>query len=145
MKHNIDTSNVKFLKENYLDTLKKLPFKPNWESCFRPIQFKLFTKNNDLIFQYSSCEGALKHTEIYNSFPPKNITPIDSTYTLTDEQRIINENISNEINADYIAIIYWATYTGIPCRIFFKKIEKVLKEKNENIIILLNTDNIEYE
>jgi len=31
IKHNIDTSNVLFLKNNYFDTLRTLPFKPGWE------------------------------------------------------------------------------------------------------------------
>lgn len=146
IKHNIDTSNVIFLRPNYLDTLKKLPFKPNWEAGFRPIQYKIFASNGKLIFQYSSCEGFLKQTEIYEKFPPNNITPIDTSYTFEDEKIIIKDSIPKINNADYIAIIYWATYTGIPGRKFIKKIEKTLKSKNENILILkLNTDYIEYK
>lgn len=146
VKHNIDTSNVIFLQTNYLDTLKKLPFKPYWEPGFRPIQCKIFTANEKLIFQYSSCEGFLKQTSIYDIFPPNNITPIDSTYTLDDERIIIKDSIPKMNNADYIAIIYWATYTGIPGRKFINKIEQTLNNRNENILILkLNTDFIDYK
>ena len=69
LKHDIDTSNVIFLKNGYLDTLKYLPFKPNWEPGFRPLQFKIFSKTGNLVSQYSSCEGSLKHTLIKKVFP----------------------------------------------------------------------------
>jgi len=146
IKHNIDTSNVIFLHTDYLDTLKKLPFKPNWEPGFRPIQCKIFNSHGKLIFQYSSCEGYLKQTGIYDKFPPNNITPIDTTYTLNDEKIIIKDSFPKIKNTEYIAIVYWATYTGIPGRNFLKNIEQTLNSKNENITILkLNTDDIEDE
>lgn len=146
LKHDIDTSNIIYLQENYLDTLKKYPFKPNWEEGFRPIQCKLFDSTGKLIFQYSSCEGYLKQTGIYDKFPPDNITPIDSKYTLSDEKILIKDSIPKMNKSEYIAIIYWATYTGIPGRNFIKNIVKTLNSKSENILIMkLNTDEIEYE
>ncbi|MBC8181167.1 hypothetical protein H8E88_08585 [candidate division KSB1 bacterium] len=142
-KHNIDTTNVIFLKENWLDTLKKKSFKPDWESGFRPIQFKIFSKNDTLIFQYSTCECKLKDTRIYEQFPPKNITPIDTSYTIFDEQKLTNELISKKTDTDYIAIIYWATYTGIPGRKMLTKVERILRENKEKITIYkLNTDDV---
>lgn len=145
LKCNIDTSNVIFLKDGYLDTLKKLPFKPGWEPGFRPVQCKIFSKNDDLIFHYSSCEGSLKQTGIYETFPPINLTPIDSTYTFLMEKDIIRKNVPKRDNVDYVAVIYWATYTGIPGRKFLKNVENALKGKNAEILILkLNTDIIHH-
>jgi len=88
----------------------------------------------------------LKQTGIYDKFPPNNITPIDTTYTLNDEKIIIKDSFPKIKNTEYIAIVYWATYTGIPGRNFLKNIEQTLNSKNENITILkLNTDDIEDE
>lgn len=144
IKHNIDTSNVLFLKNNYFDTLRSLPFKPGWEPGLRPIQCKIFSKNGELIFQYSSCEGSLKRTELYEQFPPKNITPIDSTYSLSDEIRMIDNFPSLNDEKKYITIVYWATFTGLPGRKLIEKMEKNLEEQNINTVIYkLNTDIIE--
>ncbi len=141
LKHNIDTSNVMFLKSNYLDTLKSLPFKPDWETGFRPIQFKIFNKYGDLIFQYSTCEGPIKNTLINKKFPPYNITPIDTTYTIKDEQFLTDDKITVAENTDYVVIIYWATYTGVIGRKFVKKIVTIIADQNYNIqIFKLNTD-----
>jgi|AMWB02.1.fsa_nt_gi hypothetical protein len=144
LKHDIDTSNVIFLKNGYLDTLKYLPFKPNWEPGFRPLQFKIFSKTGNLVSQYSSCEGSLKHTLIKKVFPPINITPIDTAYFLTDEERFLEKTIDNTSDADYITLIYWATYTGIPGRHLLKKVEKELRKNKGNLIVYkVNTDDVE--
>lgn len=142
-KHNITTNNVVFLKDNYIDTLIASSFKPNWEPGFRPIQFKVFNNNGRLISQYSSCEGPLKNILLNDKFPPKNINPIDTSYTLKNEQRLIEDSILINNNADYIAIIYWATYTGFFGRRFVIKTEKYFKYNEKNITIYkLNTDYI---
>lgn len=141
--HKLDTCNIVFLKKNYLDTLKQLAFKPGWEAGFRPIQFKIFNKSGDLIFHYSPCEGPLKNTLIFNNFPPKNISSIDTSYNIEKEQLLTDEKITIKENSDYVAIIYWATYTGIIGRKFLKKINKILNNQDATIqIYKLNTDYI---
>ena len=143
LKHNIDTSNVVYLKEHYFDTLRSLPFKPGWEKGLRPIQFKIFNNDGNLIFHYSSCEGPLKYSIFFDQFPPENITPMDFSYNLARENSMIESEIPMEANKDYITIIYWATYTGIPGRRLIKRIEKEFKLKNVSTsIVKLNIDNI---
>ena len=143
LKHNMDTSGVIFMKKNKLDSLIKIPFKPDWQPGFRPLQVKLFSNSGELLFHYSSCEGSIKKTNISNTYPPNNITPIDSTYTLFDEQLIVEEELQNQTNANNIAIIYWSSFTGVFGRKFVKKTEKKLRKADPNIIILkLNTDYI---
>lgn len=141
--HKLDTCDIIYLKYNYLDTLQQLAFKPGWEAGFRPIQFKIFNKFGDLIFQYSSCEGPLKNTSIFDIFPPKNISPIDTSYTIENEQLLTVEKLTIKEHTDYVAVIYWATYTGIIGRKFLKKINKILKNQDVTIqIYKLNTDYI---
>lgn len=145
IKHKIDTVNTLFLNTNYWDTLRSKPFKPDWQPGLRPIQFKVFNTNGDLVSQYASCEGSLKKTKFFDQFPPKNITPLDSTYTLYDEQKMIENFVPDEGNNDYTTIIYWATYTGLPGRKLIQKIEKQLKLENiKSSIYKLNVDNIEH-
>ncbi|MGI6410741.1 MAG: hypothetical protein ACOX0V_05825 [Bacteroidales bacterium] len=137
----IDTSNVIFLKPNAIETLQHRPYKPEWDAGFRPVQFKIFDKEGNLVFQHSTCEGTLKHTLIFEKFPPYNITPIDTTYTLEKEQLLIEDKIMNPVCSDYIAIIYWATYTGIIGRRYLKKVNKILIKQDADIFIYkLNTD-----
>jgi len=142
LKYKLDTDNIIFLRPNYFDTLKQKPFKPGWDTGFRPIQFKIFNKYGNLIFQYSPCEGPLKNTLIYDTFPPKNITPIDTSYTIKNEQLLTSNKIIIKKNTDYIAIIYWATYTGIIGRKFLKKTDKLLKSKKNIQVYKLNVDYI---
>ena len=146
-KHNISIENVVFLKDNYFDTLQTLAFKPNWELGFRPVQFKVFNSDGRLISQYSSCEGPLKKTLFKDTFPPKNLNPIDTSYTLYEEQRLIEDSLKYNKSTDYIVIIYWATYTGVIGRRFLIKTEKHFEKhfkdnKNQIKIYKLNTDNI---
>jgi hypothetical protein len=142
-KHNISTKNVVFLKDNYFDTLRTLAFKPNWAPGLRPIQFKVFNANGRLISQYSSCEGPLKNTLFKDTFPPINLSPIDTSYTLHEEQRLITDSLKYNKSTDYIVILYWATYTGVIGRRFLIKTEKHFKANGNNIkIYKLNTDNI---
>ena len=142
-KHKLDTCDIIFLKYNYLDTMKQVAFKPGWEVGFRPIQFKIFNKFGNLIFQYSSCEGPLKNTSIFDTFPPKNISPIDTSYTIENEQLLTVEKLTIKEHTDYVAVIYWATYTGIIGRKFLKKINKLLNNQDVTIqIYKLNTDYI---
>ncbi len=141
--HKLDTCDIIYLKCNYLDTLQQLAFKPGWEVGFRPIQFKIFNKFGDLIFQYSSCEGPLKNTSIFDIFPPKNISPIDTSYTIENEQLLTVEKLTIKEHTDYVAVIYWATYTGIIGRKFLKKINKILENQDVTIqIYKFNTDYI---
>lgn len=145
-KHDMDTSKVIYLKPAYFDSLRARPFKPGWEPGFRPIQCKLFAPDGKLIFHYASCEGPLKNTGIYENFPPNNLSQIDSTYTLTNEMQMASNPLSAYDEGAYIAIIYWATYTGIPGRRFVKKVEKALNEKKVDISIFrMNTDIMERE
>jgi hypothetical protein len=45
---------------------------------------------------------------------------------------------------NYITIVYWATFTGLPGRKLIEKIEKNLEEQNINTVIYkLNTDIME--
>lgn len=144
IKHNIDTSNVLFLKPNYFDTLRSKPFKPKWERGLRPIQCKIFNEKGDLIFQYSSCEGSLKRTKFFDKFPPENLFPPDSIYTLEDEIEMVQDFEPERELKDFITIIYWGTYTGIPGRRLVKKMVKELKRENVNTAIYkLNVDIID--
>ncbi|MCK9450888.1 MAG: hypothetical protein M0Q90_04305 [Bacteroidales bacterium] len=145
-KHDIDTTNTVFIKPEAFELLKSQPFKPGWEAGFRPIQCKLFDADGQLVFQYSSCEGSLKNTAIETQFPPRNITAIDSSYRLQDELELIQTTIPKLENSQAVAVIYWATYTGIPGRNLIKKVTERFKKHEPNIVILkLNTDLIKEE
>jgi hypothetical protein len=120
------------------------PFKPDWEAGLRPIQFKIFDKSGKLISHYSSCEGPLKYTNYTEQFPPLNISPLDSSYSLKKEQVIIDGAITNIEDYDFTVIIYWATFTGIPGRKLIEKIEALIEDEEINAVIYkLNVDIIE--
>lgn len=145
-KHDLDTTNTVFIKPTAFEQLKGQPFKPGWEAGFRPIQCKLFDADGQLVFQYSSCEGSLKNTAIETQFPPRNITAIDSSYRLKDELELIQTPIPKLENSQAVAVIYWATYTGIPGRNLIKKVTENFKKQEPDIVILkLNTDLIKEE
>jgi len=146
LKHKIDTANTVFIKPEAYELLKGQPFKPGWEAGFRPIQCKLFDAEGKLVFQYSSCEGSLKNTTIETQFPPRNITAIDSSYRLQDELELIQTPLPKLENAPAVAVIYWATYTGIPGRNLIKKVtENFRKHQPDMVILKLNTDLIKEE
>lgn len=146
LKHKIDTSNIVFIKPEAFEQLKGQPFKPGWEAGFRPIQCKLFDAEGKLVFQYSSCEGSLKNTAIETQFPPQNITTIDSSYRLQDELELIKTPLPKLENAPAVAVIYWATYTGIPGRNLIKKVTENFRKHQPDVVILkLNTDLIKEE
>ena len=65
--------------------------------------------------------GFNKKTGLNKQFPPKNISPIDSTYSLLDEIRMIEAFPSLNDENNYITIVYWATFTGLPGRKLIKK------------------------
>lgn len=142
LKHDADTHGVVFLKPGYFDSLRAKPFKPGWEAGLRPIQVKLFDSTGQLVFHYSSCEGSLKNTGIETIFPPRNLSPIDSTYSFSDEEKMMREPVTLS-NTAYVAVIYWATYTGLPGRNFLEKTAQAFKSQDEQIRILkLNCDQI---
>lgn len=141
LKHGIDTANTVFIKPEAYELLKGQAFKPDWEAGFRPIQCKLFDAEGMLVFQYSSCEGSLKNTAIETQFPPRNISPIDSSYRLQNELELIQTPLPKLENAQAVAVIYWATYTGIPGRNLIKKVtENFRKHQPDMVILKLNTD-----
>ena len=57
LKNKIDTSNSFLFSKYSFDSLSLTSYKPKWPIGFRPLQFKIFNSEGNLISQYSTCEG----------------------------------------------------------------------------------------
>lgn len=108
----IDTSKVIFLIPMYLDSLK-LQSSKGMEVGFRPIQFRLFAPDGSIAAQHISCEGFLKQFDILETFPPRNLMPIDSFLNLHDELKMVDMGIKKiEPKPGYSLFIYSQVWTG---------------------------------
>lgn len=120
LKHQIDTTQCYAFNRVSYDSFKKKPYKPGWEEGFRPIQFKVFNSNGEIISQYASCEGLLRKLKILDSYPPGNVFPLDSNQTLLNDLKMYRDYNGNKINLrsrneyDLFFVVYWATCLGKP-------------------------------
>jgi len=118
IKIGVDTNdNYVFYKPAY-DSIKQLPYKPNWPVGFRPfLHFKAFDSSGTLISQYASCEGSYKKLKIFESYPPRNNWPFDSTQTFVTDIKMYRNYAGSEIslnaeNGDLNFIVYWGKWMG---------------------------------
>lgn len=129
LKNEVDTTHtLTFIKEK-LDSISKLPYKPEWQPGFKPIQYKAFDTKGNLISQYASCEGSLKKIGLLNTFPPSNKFEFDSSIVFTNEITLYKNyygekpNYSSQ-NYDISFIVYWGTWLGAPGKSLIKNIQK---------------------
>jgi hypothetical protein len=116
-KIDIDTNyNYVFFKPAF-DSIKNLPFKPNWPEGFRPIQFKAFNSNGEMVSHYSSCEGSYRKLKIFEAYPPNNAWPIDSTQNFYDDTKMYRNYDGTKVNlnannGDLNIVVYWGKWMG---------------------------------
>jgi len=122
LRHDLGINSIYLMPATVIDSLRETPYKQGWEKGFRPIQFKMFAANGELVSHYASCEGPRKKLGVLDVFPPKNMWPIDTNLTLlVDLKMYLNEDgsaveLEDVGDFDYLFLVYWATYTGIPGR-----------------------------
>ncbi len=136
-KFNIDTSMHTSLSKEAINQLKTQPYKPNWEVGFRPLQVRMYNGNGSLISQYSTCEGSLKRAGIFNTFPPKNYYPLDSTLTITDELALHRNppKVKYQEN-DLTVFVWWASWLGRPMKNLIEETQQyVADHPDKNIAV----------
>jgi len=118
-----------------IDSLRRSPFKPKWEKGFRPLQFKVFNRDQKLISFYASCEGPMKHYKIFDTFPTRSVNFTDTNWTLQMELatfKNLNDGESYNLNKgdrkDMYIIAYWATWLGYPGKHVINKIKEYKKK-----------------
>jgi len=144
-----DTSNNYVFLEEAFDSLKNLPYKPNWPVGFRPIQYKVFNSSGSLISQYASCEGSYKKLKIFETFPPKNIWPIDSTQNFAADVKMYRNYSGSKLNldaqqAELNIIIYWGTWMGKYGKGLLKELTRYKKKHPGHKVIIYKVNVGEY-
>jgi hypothetical protein len=83
---------------------------------FKPIQIRIYGKNEEPVIQWASCEGYLSDLKVFDTIPPKVINGLDTSLNLGDDlDRYCTldgkpANINIPEGYDYYFIIYFAKY-----------------------------------
>src|SRR5690349_14408861 len=67
---------------NFIKKMRATPYKPGFKKGFRPMQVKMYDTNQNLVFQYASCEGDSELSVSLSRMPPYNWYCLDSSLTL---------------------------------------------------------------
>lgn len=141
LKNKIDTSKSFVFNKIAFDSIQSLPYKPKWPIDFRPLQFKIFNNNGEIISQYSTCEGSIKKLHILERYPPSNWYYFDSSTTFDRDFRMYRNYDGNKINInetkdDLSIVVYWGTWLGKPGKKMIKRLKKYMqKYSNKKISI----------
>lgn len=136
----IDTSKVIFIIPTYLDSLK-LQSSKGMEVGFRPIQFRLFAPDGSIAAQHISCEGFLKQFDILETFPPKNLMPVDSFLTLPNELKMVDMGVKEvKPKPGYSLFIYSQVWTGKFSTNYTKSLLEYSQKHNIANVYVFNTD-----
>jgi hypothetical protein len=128
-----DTNNVYTLDSALFQQLRKESFKPGMTKGFRPIQIRIYGKNEDPVVQWASCEGYLSDLKIFDSMPPKVINGLDTSITLGDDlDRYFTldgkpANIMFSNSYDYYILVYFAKYFPKLSKESFSQVNRYIK------------------
>ena len=138
-KKGFDTTYSFTFNKASFDSLNETPYKPGWEKGFRPLQFMVFDSGGRLIAQYSSCEGSLKKRKILETYPPLNISGLDSSVTFSNDIGMYRDFRANKLkitcsDENLTFIVYWATWLGKPCLNIMRAVKKYVEQNPERKI-----------
>ena len=143
----IDTNNVVYLNQTKINVLyKNDTFKPGFPKGLRMIQFILFDKKGNLISQYSTCERSIRGGKVLESFPPKNIYPLNSGKSFEYYSTYLVDRwgypirLSDMQGSDYFLFVYYATFTGRPGLRLLNQISEYCDRYKEKKIKLLKVN-----
>lgn len=147
-KYNIKDSLCFYITQKDIDSLKNYPYKTGWSNGFRPLQFKVFNNEGQLICQYSTCEGKLEKLGILNSFPPNAIRQFpflhDTSYSIIDENKIVKSYCGKRLNSsdcEVLFIVYSAKWMGKSSLNLYRKVQRY-KNKYPNHLIKIVLVNV---
>lgn len=130
----------------YLTTLLKGKYKPDWEPGFRPIQFMCFDNTGKLIAQWASCEGELDKFVLSDTIPKSKYKSFDDItfeklYPQLQNETGKNIEINTYKNNDINYVVYWTMWTDRQSKKLVKTLEQYIKNsKNKSELILVNAD-----
>ena len=111
-----DTSDTYGLDTNLLKSLSNKPFKPGWQTGFRPVQIRTYNNHGLPVMQWASCEGFLSNLKTFDSVPPKNLNGLDTTLNLENDLNryttLDGKPAKPKIppGYDYYVLVYFAKY-----------------------------------
>lgn len=145
LKHGIDTLNCYTFNASALDSIQKLPYKPNWPPGFRPIQFKAFDKQGKMVSQYASCEGSWKKRKVFKEFPPRYKSVPDTTISYFKDIKMYKTYYGKNVNVkfedyDLNIVVYWATWLGKINKNLIKSIYHYKKQYPEKKISIIKVN-----
>ncbi|MFH1297203.1 MAG: hypothetical protein ABIJ04_08030 [Bacteroidota bacterium] len=132
-----DTSNTLALDSALFMEMQHAPFKPGWDSGFRPFQIRVYDDTGQPVMQWSSCEGFLKDLKSFDSVPPKNFNGLNMELTLTKDLNLYYTLSGAKANPvipagyDYYIVTYFAKWYPKMSKNSFRQVQEYVKKHPE--------------
>ncbi|MBE0646349.1 MAG: hypothetical protein IH596_01045 [Bacteroidales bacterium] len=132
-----DTANTFALDSALFVEMQHAPYKPGWDSGFRPFQIRVYDNTGQPVMQWASCEGFLKDLKTFDSVPPKNFNGLNRDFTLAEDLNqywtLSGEKVEVDIpeGVDYYVVIYFANWYPRMSRKIFQNVQKYTEQHPE--------------
>lgn len=118
------------------------------------IQIRIYDSTGKLLNGYAQCYGEMNRINILAEKEFKQFKQFPNNFDLVFEDELSLLDLSKDIQSEildiskikkYTIVIYWNIWSNYYSRVIFKNLEKYLKKyknRDDFLIILVNTDNI---
>lgn len=156
-KHDLATENLYQLKDHWVDSLRlniNSLDTGRYSEGFRPIQFRMYNRQGEIISSWASCYGSLEKRGYLDTFPPKPVWVLNPDLTLQQDLVMLTDRAGNDVDlsvipadADYVMLVFWAKYMGHISRNAMIHLEEYLQQHpDENVFLMkVNVGNWEEE